>query len=275
MIRQFLWVLFISTGLPLLAASQQPAPVQHFYTSTGAYSQSPADLFSAFHQTAALAGIKSAEMGFTGIRPYLIPGLSQYQFNVAIPVSAGCFGIKANTSGGAGYTESTAGLVYARELGSRLSAGLCFTYNKVKLDGYGSAAVPSAEAGMLLHITREFHAGWQLKNPVRIKWGLNKQEQLPLIYVLGLGYEPSPVFSCTTEIIKEEDKPADVAVSVLYKPASRFWVKAGIHTSASHTWAGAGFAFSRCRFDLFLSYHPQLGFTPGTAIVFQFKKSGI
>lgn len=272
MIRQYKWVLFISTCLPLWAATQQPAPPQQFYTSTGAYLKSPADLFSAIGQTAALAGIKSPGLGITAVRPFLLPGLNQYRLYAALPVAAGSFGIKANRQGGAGYAESSAGLTYARELGERLSAGLSLTYNSIKIDGYGSAPVPSAEVGLLMHITRTFHAGLQLKNPVSTNWGVNKQEQLPLVYVFGFGYEPSAAFYCSTEIVKEEEKQAEVAVSMQYKPIDRFWVKAGLYTTTSHAWAGAGFAFSRCRFDLFVSYHPQLGFTPGTSIIFQIKK---
>lgn len=272
MIRQYKWVLFISTCLPLWAASQQPVPPQQFYTSTGAYSQSPADPISAIDQTAALAGIHSAALGVTGVRPYLLSGLNQYRLYATLPAAAGSFAFKASAKGGGGYTARIAGLAYARQLGERLSAGLCFTYNSIKIDGYGSTAVPSAEAGLLLHITRTFHAGWQLKNPAGIKWGVNKQEQLPLVYVFGFGYEPSAAFYCSTEIIKEEEKQAEVSVSFQYRPTDQFWVKAGLYTTTPHAWAGAGFQFSRCRFDLFVSYHPQLGFTPGTGIIFQFKK---
>ncbi len=272
MIRQYKWVLFISTCLPIWAASQQPVPQQHFYTSTGAYRQSPSDLFSANEQTAALAGIKSPCLGITGVRPYLVPGLNQYRLYAALPVAAGSFGVKANRQGGTGYAESSAGLTYARELGERLSAGLSFSYYSIKIDGYGNISVPSAEAGILLHITRTFHAGWQLKNPVSAKWGVNKQEQLPLVYVFGFGYEPSAAFYCSTDIIKEEEKQAEVSVSIIYSPTDRFWVKAGLYTTTPHAWAGAGFQFSRCRFELFVSYHPLLGFTPGSGIIFQFKK---
>ena len=272
MIRQYKWVLFISTCLPLWAATQQPAPPQQFYTSAGAYRQSPLDLFSAIEQTAALAGIETPGLGITGVRPYLLPGLNQFRLYAAVPAAAGCFAFKAATKGGAGYTESQSGLAYSRQLGERLSAGLCFTYNTIKIDGYGRTSVPSAEAGLLLHITRNFHTGWQLKNPVSAKRGINKQAQIPLVYVIGFGYEPSAAFYGGAEIIKEEEKQAEVALSLQYKPADRFWVKAGLYTTTSHAWAGAGFQFSRCRFDLFVSFHPQLGFTPGTSIIFQFKK---
>lgn len=272
MIRQYKWVLFFSTCLPLWAATQQGAPQQQFYTATGAYSQTTADLFSAIQQTAAIAGISTPALGITGVRPYLFPGIHQYQLTAVYPVSTGSFGFNAITRGGMGYATSQAGLTYARRFGTGLSAGLSFVYNSIKIAGYGMAAMPSAEVGILFHVTRELHAGLQLRNPVSRKWGINKQEQLPLVYVTGIGYEPSRAFYCGAEFIKEEEQPVEVAVSFQYKPADRFWVKAGLFTGTSQVWGGAGFQFSRCRFDLFVSWHPQLGFTPGTAILFQFKK---
>lgn len=272
MIRQYKWVMFISTCLPLWAATQQGPPQQQFYTATGAYSHSHTDLFSAMQQTAAIAGISNPAIGFTGVRPYGMPGINQYQLAAVYPVSSGSFGFKAFTRGGGGFTTSMAGLTYARKFGPGLSAGLSFTYNSIKIAGYGMVAVPSAEAGVLFHITRDLHAGLQLRNPVSQEWGIDKQEKLPLVYVTGFGYEPSRVFYCSAEFIKEEEQPMEVAISFQYKPADRFLVKAGLFTGTSQVWGGAGFQFSRCRFDLFVSWHPQLGFTPGTGILFQFKK---
>lgn len=271
MIKQYKWVLFISTCLPQLAATQTP-PQQQFYTATGVYSHSHADLFSAMQQTAAIAGISNPAVGASGVRPYLLPGINQYQLAAVYPVSSGSFGFKAATRGGTGFSTSQAGLTYARKFGPGLSAGLSFTWNSIKVAGYGSTAVPSAEAGILLHVTRELHAGLQVRNPASRKWGIYKQEQLPMVYVTGIGYEPSPFFYCSAEFIKEEEQPVDVSVSFRYKPADRFWVKAGLFAGTSQVWAGAGFQFSRCRFDLFFSWHPQLGITPGTGILFQFKK---
>jgi hypothetical protein len=272
MIRKILSALCISACLPEMAAAQQTHFKQQLYTGTGAYSQSQTDLFSGFHQTAALASLKVPAAGVTGMRPYLISALSRYQIQVAFPVSSGVMGLKGDLRGNAGYREQQVGFSYARKLGAKLSTGLCFTYNSIRIDGYGQAAMPGVEAGLILHVTNELHTGIQLINPVSGKWGIGKKEPLPAVYVFGLGYEASSVFYCSAEIIKEEEQPASVHVSFQYKPITRLLLRAGMGTGTSVTWAGAGFQLSRCRFDLFVSFHPQLGFTPGTGILFQLKK---
>lgn len=272
MIRTILSALFISACLPKMAVSQQADLTQQVYNGTGAYSQSQADLFSGFQQTAALASLKVPGVGVTGMRPYLLSALSRYQLLAAFPVPSGTLGIKGDLRGDEGYTQRQFGLSFARNLGTKLSAGLCFTYNSIRIDGYGQTGMPGVEAGLLLHVTSELHTGLQLINPVSGKWGIGKTEKLPAVYVFGLGYEASSVFYFSAEIIKEEEQSASVSVCFQYKPATRLLLRAGMGTGTSVTWAGAGFQMSRCRFDVFVSFHPQLGFTPGTGILFQFKK---
>lgn len=272
MIRKFISALFISACLPKPAATQQPAPAQQVYTGTGAYSQSQADLFSGFQQTAALALLKAPGVGVTGVRPYIFSALSRYQVQAVFPVSSGAIGVKTDLRGSGGYKEQQVGFSYARNLGSKLSAGLCFTYNSIRIDGYGQAAVPGVEAGLLLHVTKELHAGLQWINPVSSKWGTGQQEKLPAVFVFGWGYEVSAVFYCSAELIKEEEQPPSVSVRFQYKPVSRLLLRAGMGTGTSVTWAGAGFQLSRFRFDVFVAFHPQLGITPGTGLLFQFKK---
>lgn len=272
--RNFISALFISACLPQTAATQQPATAQQGYTGTGAYSQSQADLFSGFHQTAALALLKDPGVCVMGVRPYFLSTLSRYRLQAVLPVPSGAWGVKSDIRGSSGYREQQVGLSYARSLGTKMAAGLCFTYNSIRIDGYGQVAAPGVEAGLLLHVTKELHTGFQLINPVSPKWGISKTEKLPAVYVFGWGYEASPVFYCSAELIKEEEQPASVSVSFQYRPVSRLWLRAGMGTGTSVTWAGAGFQLSRFRFDVFVSFHPQLGITPGTGLLVHFKKRG-
>ena len=121
MIRKILSALYISACLPKMAASQQTPFTQQLYTGTGAYSQSQADLFSGFQQTAALASLKVPAAGVTGLRPYLVSALSRYQIQAAFPVPTGVMGLKADLRGNTGYREQQVGLSYARKLGAKLS----------------------------------------------------------------------------------------------------------------------------------------------------------
>ena len=272
MIRQFIAALGISACLPLMLQAQQ-SPIPGLpYSGTGAYSQSHADLLSGFQNIAALAVIKEPGFAAEGVRPYMLPELSRYRIQAVLPVRSGTFGLKNDIRGAGGYREIQSGLSFSRNLGTKLAAGLCFTYNSIQVAGYGKATAPGVEAGLILHLTGQVHAGIQFINPVSGKWGTGKKERLPAVYVCGLGYEASPVFYCSTEIIKEEDGPVYASISLQYKPVHGFLLRAGMSTGASVTWAGAGFQFSRCRFDLFVSFHPQLGITPGAGLLFHFKK---
>ncbi len=275
MFRQFFFRLLICSLLSSRAASQQPDPQTLSFMSTGAYSLSHADFLAAIRQTAALANLRTPGVGVAGIRPFLLTGSGRYCMQAAVPLPSGTAGLKADLTGGMGCSTTQLGLAYARNLGTKLSAGLCFNYQQIRIPGYGEASAPGVEAGVILRLTRELQAGVQCINPVSGKWGAGKMERLPAIYVMGFGYEASAIFYCSAEIIKEEEQPAIAAVSFQYKPHARFILRAGMNTGTAVTWAGAGFQFSRCRFDLFVSFHPQLGITPGTGVLFYFKKKAV
>jgi hypothetical protein len=129
------------------------------------------------------------------------------------------------------------------------------------------------EAGIILHLTEQVHAGIQVRNPFAGKWGPGKSERLPAVYTGGIGYSPSPFFYGSMEVEKEEDQPVGLSFSLQYKPVTRFLFRAGVGSRASSAWIAAGFQLSRCRIDICSAFHPQLGITPGLAVLFHFKKS--
>ncbi len=272
MIRRILSALWVSACLPCTAKAQQsPVPVIPF-AGTGAYSQLHTDIYSGIQNIASLSTLKDPGIGAGGVRPYLMSELSRYRLQAVLPVHSGTIGLNADLRGHGMYAERQFGLSYSRNLGTKLAAGLRFTYNSIRIAGYGQTGTPGVEAGVILHISGQVHAGLQLFNPAGGKWGIEKKERLPAVYVFGLGYEASSVFYCSSEIIKEEDQPGYVSLTFQYKPVPRLLLRAGMGTGASVTWAGAGFLFSHCRFDLFVSFHPQLGITPGAGLLFQIKK---
>lgn len=265
--------LYISASLPLTGQAQFPAGAVLPNAVAGAYSPLHADLFSLAQNTASLSLLKDPALGILGVRPYLLNELGQYRVLAALPTTRGNFGFRADIRGNGAYRENQLGIAYARDLGSKLSLGLQFTYNSFRISGYGQASAPGVEAGIILHLTEQVHSGIQVRNPIAGKWGPGKSERLPAVYTGGIGYAPSPVFYCSVEVEKEEDQPVGLSFSLQYKPVTRFLLRAGMGSRASSAWVAAGFQLSLCRIDISSAFHPQLGITPGIAVLFHFKKS--
>ena len=99
-----------------------------------------------------------------------------------------------------------------------------------------------AEAGAIFHLNNRLNAGIHLYNPFGTKLGKTANEKLAAAYKFGLGYDASQNFFISAEIIKEEDKPVNVAAGMQYQFAKQFFVRAGILSETSTAFAGVGVA---------------------------------
>jgi hypothetical protein len=247
-------------------------PVATPYTGLGAYSIRHVDVFSFVANQASLAQLKNTSAGVYGERRFLISALNNYNAAIGITTLSGNFGLKACYYGFSNYNESQIGLAYARKLGKKADIGIQFNYYGIGIAGYGTASAIGAEAGSVLHITDQLHAGIHISNLLGGRFGKERQEKLPAVYTTGLGYDASEKFFVSMEIVKEEDQPVNVNAGMQYKFLPQLLARAGITTVTASAWLGIGLLWKTFRIDMSASYHPQLGITPGILLMFSFKK---
>jgi len=206
--------------------------------------------------------------GIFGERRFSLRGLSFYQLAFVLPTSSGNFGLSAGYFGSSSYNESRLGLAYARNLG-KIDLGVQFNYLNIQTWGYGRAPAVNFEAGALLHVTSQFETGIHIYNPMRVTIGKNSEEKLPFIYSFGLGYDVSEKFFIGTEIEKAEDQPLNVNAGYQYSFDEKLFTRAGISSATSTFYLGLGFLLHELRIDATASLHPNLGITPGIALLYQ------
>jgi hypothetical protein len=272
LIKPFLILLFAFSHL-IINAQTVRRPVAAVYTGLGAYSIDHTDVFSFTNNQASLAQMKSASAGVYGERRFMLDELSLYQLAIAVPTNPGNFGIKASYFGFSDYNESQMGLAYARKLGSKIDVGVQFNYNAIQVSGYGNSSAINFEIGTIFHLTDKLNAGVHAYNPVGGKYGKNAEEKLASVYTVGLGYEASDKFFVSAEIEKEENQPVNVNAGMQYKFLPQLMARAGIATNTSNLYAGVGLFLKTFRLDVVVSYHPQLGVTPGLMLVYNFAKN--
>lgn len=248
--------------------------VHHFssseYIGTGAYSKKFTDVFSFAANPAALSQINLLSAGLFSERKFLLKELSLYNMAIVIPSSYGAVGIFTRYNGFTEYNETQFGLAYAKSLG-QIDMGLQFNYSAIRLTGYGNTDVIHADAGMIWHLSEKLHTGILIKNAVSGKFSGNRVEKPAWVYKLGLGYEVSDMVFISSEICKEENKPATVVTVLQCNLADKFMLKAGITTAVPSLWIGAGWSWKNFRVDITSRFHPQLGFTPGLLFIYSAK----
>jgi hypothetical protein len=250
-------------------------PVAASYVGLGAYSLNHVDVFSFTVNQAALAQIKSFSLGVYGERRFLLAATNMYSTVVALPTKQGNFGLQADYFGYKNYNESQLGIAYARSLGTRLDIGIKFNYYSFRIPGYQNSSTLNFEIGAIAHLTDKLHAGIHFYNPVGGRLSKTDDEKLSSIYKFGLGYEAGENFIVSVETVKQEDLPVNVNAGIQYSFAKQFFARVGIASENSSSYAGAGISWNNLRLDMSVSYHPQLGVSPGLMLIVNFKSKEI
>jgi hypothetical protein len=209
-----------------------------------------------------------------GERRFLLEELNQFTAVVAVPAGGGTFAVQGDYFGFSTYNENQLGLAYGRKVSNQVDVGVKFNYYTVRISGYGNASAINFEAGTILHLTDNLHAGVHVYNPLSSKLGKNSNEKLASVYRIGLGYEASEKVFLSSELVKQEDQPVSVNAGLQYNISPNVFLRGGISTLANNSYFGVGLQLGFARVDLNTAYHPQLGFTPGVLLLFNFNRQG-
>lgn len=273
MVRKHLFVSLLLLFSVCTAAQVLRRPLAGVYAGLSAYSALHTDILSLDGNLASLAKLKHASAAVYGERRFLLSELSQCRLVAGIPTRSGNFALKTNYAGFSEMNEMQTSLVCARKLGRLIDAGIQFSYYRLQVAGYGSASAVNAELGIIMHITDKLQGGIQLAVPAGGRYGIHKQEKIPVLNSFGLGYDVSEKVLISAEIQKEENQPVNVNAGILYKCMPRLQLRAGLSSATSSVWGGAGLILQNFRTDITCSYHPQLGITPGMALLFHFNST--
>lgn len=255
-----------------LCAQTVRTPSAMRYTGIGTYSRQFVDAFSFTGNQASLCNIQTLQAGVYTERKFMLKELNLVSGAIAIPMHNSGAGLSINRFGSDNYSEMQAGLAYGKKLGNKVDIGVQFNYNSVTIAGYSNASALSVEIGSIWHFTDRLHGGVHLYNPSGSKYGKTTSQKIPSVFKMGLGYEDGKHFFAGAEIAKEEGQPVNVNAGIHYAFHKQFFMRFGIATGANNSFAGVGLKWGAYRMDLSMSYHPQLGFTPGLLLIFTVKK---
>jgi hypothetical protein len=239
-------------------------------SSISTYSRFQYSPFSWDNNQAMLGNVQHFMAGVGNERRFMIKELGYYHLNASIPVLSGAFGINLHYTGSTGMNQSLAGIAYGRKVAAGLSVGVQMNYYSIKLPSvYGKTSLLSFDAGLLTRLTDKIQAGVHTRNPLRQKFGVNKEELLPAHYSFGVGYDASDKFYIGLQVEKEESTRAVFQAGFIYRPVHKLIIATGFSSSIPTYYIVVGFCWKSFRFDVSATSHPQLGFTPGTAFIFQ------
>lgn len=239
------------------------------------FSSRQATVFTLYGNSASLAQLSSTALGISTERKFMLAELSTINFSGALINSKANLAVTLHTSGFDGYRESEAGLFAARKLGDKIDVGINFSYASIAIPGYGKSNAVSGEAGVILHLSEQVHAGIQIKNPAGGRFTGSGGNKLPALYSLGILYETSKTACLSILVLKEESQPVNVNAGFKYLIHPRLWAIAGISSSSSSLYMGAGLLLSSFRIEISSAYHQLLGYSPQLSLIVQLKREDL
>lgn len=251
-----LWLLLLLKHAQAQTVAAIPVPA-----AAGTYSRLFTDAFSIAHNPAALASFEMFNAGIYSDRKYMLPEIKHGFFAAGMPLKGGGIGVQLNCFKAGAYTQSDIGIGYAKRLG-QVHLGMKFSYHKLTVQGYGSAGNVVIDIGSIWRVTDDLYAGVNIYNPAGAK-------KLSSAYTAALGYQVSAQVLLSTEIIKEENKPPNIIMAMLYEPAARVLLQAGIATATAQPYLSIAFQTGRYRLLFSVSYHSQLGFSPALGLLYK------
>lgn len=239
------------------------------YTQIGIYHATPTQALLAGTNQALLPQYKTLTATAYGEKRFLLDDLSHFGLGFIFPVKEGAFGLQASSFGSAEHSKSNVGLSYGRRFSNRLQVGVQFNYLHYHISGYGNAGTVNAEAGFFYHVSEAVKAGLHIYNPTAQSFYGLKEEAVPRVVSLGVGYAPTSTFYSSITLIKESKQALNVQAALQYNILQNLLVKGGVTTANSQFSFGAGYGLGAILLETFASVHPQLGVSPGIMITYK------
>jgi hypothetical protein len=229
--------------------------------NAGAYHEQFTEALAASTHPAALAFCRSFTAGIYGGCRFMLPGVRHFILSAAMPVASDGAGIQVDHFSAPAYKHTTIGIGYAKKLGWA-TIGARFHYNNIIIPGYSKFSSLDVEAGSNCRLTEQLRLGMFVYIPAGDKWKSAHR------YRMGLGYKVSDQLLLVLEAGKDEEKPANIHVSLYYRPTPRWLLQAGINTAGAQPYFCSGFQWEHWRILVTVIHSLQLGPSPGMALIF-------
>jgi hypothetical protein len=210
-----------------------------------------------------LASFHENAFGIYAERRFMLAELSSFSGIAVVPRKQGSWAAILSRRGFAEFNSSQIAFAHARNMGPLLAAGVQFGYCQMTTGHYARMAAFSAEGGLLFRPSEHIQTGLRISNPAGASFGRYADDLLPALFAFGLAYEPSDRFFISTEIVKEEKSAVSVNAGFYYRFIDAAVLRTCVATGTSTLCVGIGILLPFVRMDFIISYHPQLGATPG------------
>ena len=276
--QSILWIaILLSINFPLRAGIDPPPAVGARAISLGrAYVGISGDLWSIFHNPAAISGMPHFSVGAYAERRFLLKELTYSSVAAVMPFEQNqAVGFTASSFGFDLYRESQMGLTYAIQLMDIISIGTQINYANIHIRDYGASSVLMVQLGIHTKINKQLSLGLGAYNVNQANLQTQGvEESIPTLLSAGLAYAPSKKVLILAELQKDVDHPVSYRGGLEYEITPSMQARMGVSTEPLTLNMGVGFSWKQFKLDLAASYTAQLGYSPHLSFTYQAGRKG-
>lgn len=218
--------------------------------------------FVIFENPSNMTNAKSKSFGFLGENKYLLKELSHFSLAFASPTRIGFFGMGVDYFGNGDYNETSLMFDYAHDLNDKSAIGVLFQSQINKTKNSSNQYVFAGAVGMSIELNDKISTGICVRN----QFDFNQSADATLVNQIELlselKYDVTKDFLISTAIYKQFNHAPNVVVSFKYHYKKRMFIDYGFISGINLMYLGVGFSFDKMKFEVFNSFHPDLGYSP-------------
>ncbi|NQV53630.1 MAG: hypothetical protein HQ500_10630 [Flavobacteriales bacterium] len=243
--------------------------------AVGGASLTISDVWSGANNIAALAELRSAEIGAAYAHHFFLPGVLNASFASVFPLGGGSFALSAGSLGYHGYTDSHIGIGYGRSLSNVFDLGA--QVNAIRLNigpGYGSKTALVGSIGALFMPNEHLRLGVLVYNPTRTSLAAFGDERIPTRFSVGASRQGGDKVTLMAQLDKDLQYPINVSAGLEYQLLDQLLLRTGVSTKNRSFAFGVGLKRKAWALDLTQHWGQRLGFGAACSFGYRFSSKG-
>lgn len=227
------------------------------------------DLWSSFHNQAALAFNKTCSFGFNYNNRFNISELSTRSAGINIPAGRVSLGAQYSHFGYSDFSRQSIGVACGMPLSDIIAGGVQIGWYYERSEGeYNSNQTIVPEAGIIVTASENVKIGVHVFNPVPNSL---RKSDIPTRLRTGACVSLSREFSAGVETEMSTGDNPILRTGFEYAAAKKLLVRGGFSTESSSFSFGVGYRAGPATIDFAFSTHERLGLTSSVSVVFEMK----
>lgn len=254
--------------LPLLYCSDWSAPGGRQY-GMGQCAVASTNIWSVTNNQAGMAFVNKSGVALSHSRPFMIKELAANSLVAITPLPNAAMGVELKYAGFKNYNQSKIGISYANKLGQNIAAGLqlAILNQRVALSDKSKQFL-SFSLGLIAKLNSQLILGFNISNPLVLKWQTNIESPLPAVAKLGFAYFINANLNIAAETNTSLTEKTIYRIGAEYISLNALALRMGLSSGPEKYSFGLGYVYKKCDVGIAWGHHPVLGFSPVAELTF-------